>query len=312
MHHYLFVHFKEKTTPDGEQVYFGLSKDGFNWEPVHDGQPILWSYHGDKGVRDFTITRTRKNTFVILATDLSLSYGLRNQYQNDWSNIVKNGSHMFAKWESDDLIHWSKQAMITLGDDTFGCMWAPDIIYDSIADNYLVHWSSPRRHDNFEKMAIYYARTKDFKQFTEPKLLYEKSDSTVIDSAMYQIDDVFYLFVKSFNNPEGVILLKSANITGPFKRVERFDQTIQTLPSPLFEAPTGFLTNDGAFALFLDYYGVKGKGQGYVPFISEDIHQGRFKKATQSFTFPYGFKHGTVLSISADEYHRLKTHRFEE
>ena len=24
---YLFVHFREKTTPDGEQVYFGISRD---------------------------------------------------------------------------------------------------------------------------------------------------------------------------------------------------------------------------------------------------------------------------------------------
>ena len=28
MQAYLFVHFREKTTPDGEQVYFGVSKDG--------------------------------------------------------------------------------------------------------------------------------------------------------------------------------------------------------------------------------------------------------------------------------------------
>ncbi len=34
MQAYLFVHFREKTTPDGEQVYFGLSKDGFHWEEV--------------------------------------------------------------------------------------------------------------------------------------------------------------------------------------------------------------------------------------------------------------------------------------
>lgn len=27
---YLFVHFRERKTPDGEQVYFGLSRDGFN------------------------------------------------------------------------------------------------------------------------------------------------------------------------------------------------------------------------------------------------------------------------------------------
>ena len=33
---YLFVHFREKTTPDGEQVYFGISRDGFHWEAVND------------------------------------------------------------------------------------------------------------------------------------------------------------------------------------------------------------------------------------------------------------------------------------
>ena len=44
---YLFVHFKEKITVDGEAVYFGISKDGFNWEKVNDGNPILMSNLGD-------------------------------------------------------------------------------------------------------------------------------------------------------------------------------------------------------------------------------------------------------------------------
>ena len=38
---YLFVHFREKTTPDGEQVYFGISRDGFHWEAVNDGAPAF-------------------------------------------------------------------------------------------------------------------------------------------------------------------------------------------------------------------------------------------------------------------------------
>ena len=46
---YLFVHFREKTTPDGEQVYFDISRDGFHWEAVNDGAPVLWAYYGDKG-----------------------------------------------------------------------------------------------------------------------------------------------------------------------------------------------------------------------------------------------------------------------
>ena len=37
---YLFVHFKEKRTPDGEQVYFGISRDGFHWESVNGGNPV--------------------------------------------------------------------------------------------------------------------------------------------------------------------------------------------------------------------------------------------------------------------------------
>ena len=79
MQAYLFVHFREKTTPDGEQVYFGLSKDGFHWEAVNEGNPVLWAYYGDKGVRDFTIVRCEeRRKFYIFATDLSLSYGMRN------------------------------------------------------------------------------------------------------------------------------------------------------------------------------------------------------------------------------------------
>ena len=54
---YLFVHFKEKSTPDGEQVYFGISRDGYHWEEVYGGKPILWAMHGDYGVRDCAITR---------------------------------------------------------------------------------------------------------------------------------------------------------------------------------------------------------------------------------------------------------------
>ena len=85
---YLFVHFKEKTSPDGEQVYFAISEDGFHWQEVNHGQPVLWAYYGDKGVRDFTIARCEKTgKYFIFATDLSLSYGMRNQYHHSWDEI---------------------------------------------------------------------------------------------------------------------------------------------------------------------------------------------------------------------------------
>ena len=131
MQAYLFVHFRERTTPDGEQVYFGLSRDGFHWEAVNGGRPVLWAYYGDKGVRDMTIVRdARAGKFRILATDLSLAYGMRGRYHGSWDAIGREGSKALAYWESDDLIHWTEQRLIELGDADFGCLWAPDILWD--------------------------------------------------------------------------------------------------------------------------------------------------------------------------------------
>ena len=41
MQHYLFVHFREKTSPDGEQVHFAISRDGFHWQALNGGHPVL-------------------------------------------------------------------------------------------------------------------------------------------------------------------------------------------------------------------------------------------------------------------------------
>lgn len=304
---YLFVHFREKTSPDGEQVYFGLSRDGFTWEAVNHGQPILWAYYGDKGVRDFTIIKC-ENTgkYHILATDLSLSYGMRNQYHHSWDEIGRNGSKCLSVWESADLVSWSEQRLVRLGDEDFGCLWAPDIIFDKARGDYVVHWSSSHRCNDYGQKAIYYSRTTDFETFSAPELLYRKEDSGVIDSAMYEEDGKYYLFVKSEGNPSNIILLESDSVTGPFARIQAFDESMKAIQAGLYEAPTAVRLEDGRWCLFLDYYGVPGDGQGYVPFVADSMASGRFVRSDASFHFPYGYKHGTVIKISTQEYERIR------
>ena len=53
---YLFVHFtgEEKL---GEQIYFALSRDGLHWMDLNNGNPVLLSDIGEKGVRDPFILR---------------------------------------------------------------------------------------------------------------------------------------------------------------------------------------------------------------------------------------------------------------
>ena len=306
---YLFVHFKEKDTPDGEQVYFGISRDGFHWEPINNGNPVLWAYYGNKGVRDFTIIRcNHTGKFYIFATDLSISYGRHRQNPEFWENISRNGSKYFSVWESENLTDWSEQKLIQIGNDQFGCLWAPDIIYDNNQKNYLLHWSSSHKNDDYRRKRIYYCRTKDFENFTQPELLYEKEDSGVIDSAMYEDHGMYYLFVKSDANPTNNIMLQSPQITGPFERIDAFDQSMAHLDGTYYEAPTAIHLADGRWCLFLDYYGVRGAGQGYVPFVTKDLSSGKFMRSDDSFSFPYRFKHGTILEINLDEYERLKKH----
>lgn len=313
MQNYLFVHFRETTSPEGEQVYFAISRDGFHWEKINDGKPVLWAYYGDHGVRDMTVVRDKNTGRIhIFATDLSLSYGMRGKYNHSWRNINLHGSKDLAHWWSDDLVHWSEEEMVTLGDENCGCIWAPDIIFDEKNGDYLLHWSYCTADNDYGPMAIYYSRTKDFVNFTKPELLYRKEDSGCIDSAMYEEDGKYYLFVKSERNPARMILLVSDNITGPFTRVEKFDESMSVVEAGKYEAPTAIRLDDGRWCLFIDYYGVRGAGQGYVPFVSDSMASGEFVRSDASFEFPYGFKHGTILAITEEEFERMKAHDWSD
>lgn len=313
MQAYLFVHFREKSTPDGEQVRFGLSRDGFHWEEVNGGEPVLWSYYGDKGVRDFTIVRCeQQNKFYIFATDLSLAYGMRGRYHHSWEEVSTKGSKCLSVWESEDLVNWSDQRLVKLGDEDFGCLWAPDIIYDKAAGDYVVHWSSSHAVNRFKDKGIYYSRTKDFRHFTGPEVLYREEGGDIIDSAIYEENGKYYMFVKHSRNPGRIQLLVSDEVTGEYRKVPAFDESMEVLEEGLYEAPTAVRLENGKWCLFLDYYGVPGAGQGYVPFLADSLESGVFVRADEEFSFPYGYKHGTILRITMEEYERIKSHDFSD
>lgn len=66
---------------------------------------------------------------------------------------------------------------------------------------------------------------------------------------------------------------------------------------------------DGVFFRLL---GVPGAGQGYVPFVADSLASGNFVRSDAAFSFPYGFKHGTILKISMEEYQRIKDHDWSD
>ncbi|MEZ7873149.1 MAG: 1,4-beta-xylanase, partial [Eubacteriales bacterium] len=113
--------------------------------------------------------------------------------------------------------------------------------------------------------------------------------------------------VKSEAHPETIIMLRSRDPLGPFERISRFDEEMNKLEQGKYEAPAAFRLPDGRWCLLLDYYGVPGKGQGYVPFVAESLDSGAFIRSGGGFSFPYGFKHGTVLEISEETCQALES-----
>ena len=93
---YLFTHFIGEQ-PQGEQIYFSLSKDGLHWKDLHDGKPVICSEVGECGLRDpFLIRKADGSGFVIIATDLCIANG------RGWDAAVKTGSKNLAVMESKD------------------------------------------------------------------------------------------------------------------------------------------------------------------------------------------------------------------
>ncbi len=305
---YLFTHFKEKLTVDGEQVYFALSKDGLNWEQVNGGNPILESKMSSGGCRDIEIIRLQDNSFVILTTDECIVNRFDENYNVDWKNVNRTGSKGLCMWKSRDLIEFSEQKIIPIGREDFGCLWAPEIIYDDVNDEYMIHWGSTVKQDDYSHMSIYYSTTKDFEAFSRPKLFFTKSNE-ILDTHIRKIDGKYHMFYKNADNPGMNMHAVSEDLYGPYMYDEAFEKYMHGIEKcNCYEAPTTMILPDGRWCLMIDFFGCAKPEMGYVPFISEKPGVAEFKRADESFSFPYGFKHGGILEITEEEYDRIKEH----
>lgn len=294
---YLFVTFKGQQGPMDEQIYFAISKDGRNWTALNNGNPVLVSKLGEKGVRDPFLLRSHDGKkFYLIATDLSWAL------DRSVSRSIRAGSRSLVIWESTDLVQWSEPRLVAVAPEEAGCAWAPEAVYDEETGDYLVFWASTTKGDNFAKHRIWAARTKDFQTFGAP-FIYIERPTAVIDTTIIYDGHSYYRFTKDEKFKVNT-LETSPKLMGPWTDIPGF--SLGSLHG--YEGPACY-TIDAAtpakpatWCLILDHYA---EGSGYHPFVTSDLASGQFAPG-DGFTFPFHFRHGSVLPLTADEYRRVE------
>ncbi|MBR6531281.1 MAG: 1,4-beta-xylanase, partial [Clostridia bacterium] len=101
----------------------------------------------------------------------------------------------------------------------------------------------------------------------------------------------------------------SESLYGPFEHDKAFEEYMdKEIHHPgSYEGPTTYTLPDGRWCMMLDFFGCEKEKMGYVPFVASKPGDANFERATEGFSFPYGFKHGKVIEITKEEYERLKT-----
>ncbi|HBN55818.1 MAG TPA: 1,4-beta-xylanase [Lachnospiraceae bacterium] len=286
---YLFVTFTGESE-DGEQIYLALSEDGFHWQELNGGRPVLRSRIGEKGVRDPFLLRSRdKSRYYLMATDLRMASG------RSWEDAQLHGSRSVIVWESEDLVCWSEPRSCEVGTEESGCVWAPEAVYAPEKEAYMVFWSSYSEG----KYRIWRAYTRDFRVF-EDRGIYMEQAYDVIDMTIIRDSGTYYRFYK--NEQEKYLCMDCGkDLEGTFIPVESFDLRNRRG----VEGPVLFPAKDGKWCLLVDQFAANG---GYVPLICESLSEGRFRDVKKE-NYDMGRqqkRHGSVLLLSGEEYDRVK------
>ncbi len=294
---FLFATFRGEQTPLSEQVYFALSTDGRAWTALNGGEPVLVNHLGERGLRDpFVLRSPEDGKYFLIGTDLSINLA------PDWTRAVRAGSRCIVVWESPDLVHWSAPRLAPVAPADAGCAWAPEAVYDAGKKDFLVFWASTTARDDFAKHRIWAARTRDFREFSAP-FVYIDGETTVIDTTIVHDGRAYYRFTKD-EKVKSVTLETAAKLDGAWREITDF--SLRGLVG--YEGPECYLIEPAAagrpplWGLILDHYMAQ---RGYQPYVTRDLASGRFEPAS-GFSFPFPFRHGSVLPLDAEEVARLR------
>lgn len=335
---YLFAFFSNNS-PEGEQIRFAISDDGFNYRSLNDGKPVVASdtISLKKSIRDPHIIRAQDGkTFYMVLTDMRSSQGWQS---NDGLVLMK----------STDLIHWQHTAidfptrfphLAGFDQANLHAVWAPQTIWDPIAKKYMIYYSIGRHDWEYEtndwevnrrtgerrkfyqpyfKLFYSYAN-EDFTDISEPQLLFDFGKAAIDGDIIYdEKNQEYVLFFKdegrSVINPagpnggwrtrQGVMRATSKSLTGPYAVEWKHLQKEGQYPvegSSVFPLIKKSKKQPTEYILMYDCY-----ANGHYQFCKGNLTTFQYVQdtPTQGNFTP---RHGSVIQITAKERKRLEKH----
>lgn len=303
---YLFCYFvgNEK---DEQTLHFALSTDGYKFTALNNNEAVINQTKGTGCVRDPYILKgpdeNGKDCYFIIATDMNALEG--------WTS-----NHALITWRSYDLINWTDETVIDMRDfegfETTTRAWAPQAIWDSEKEMYMVYWANSTAEN--DTAGHYYAYTKDFKTFeTAPEVLFgrwgetdpatgEKRDIQCIDGEIVynEKDGYYYLYFKE-DITQKIAFVRSENLTGPYNT----DYTICSLNYHGVEGSSMYnITGTDKWIMIMDEY-----SQGtFFPQVTEDFQNFKRIRRKDMEIDQLRPRHGSVVAISEEEYFSMVEH----
>jgi hypothetical protein len=278
---WIFAYFKGNSA-DG--LHLAYSTDGYQWKALKNDSSFLKPAAGnDKLMRDPCVIR-----------------GADGKFHMVWT--VSWNERTIGYANSTDLINWSQQQTIPVMKDTTTLnAWAPEIFYDATSKNYMIYWAStipgkfPWAGMDSTKgkynHRMYYVLTKDFKTFTDSKILYNKGFS-VIDATIHKDGNKYIMFLKNENDAPVEKNLRIATS-------KSFDKGYSEPTAPITgkywaEGPT--VLRDGAnWIVYFDKY----RDHKYGAIQSSDLKN--WNDVSDKIALPNGIRHGTILAVTEAE-----------
>ena len=280
----LFCYFKNNGQ-DG--LHLAYSNDGYNFTALNNDSAFLKPTAGkDKLMRDPCIIRGGDGMFHMV-----------------WTVSWNEKGIGYAS--SYNLVDWSEQEYLPVmeNEDSARNCWAPEITYDPKRKEYMIYWATTvagkyKADTTVERgynHRLYFVTTKDFKKFSKTKMLYDQGFN-VIDATIVPDGKKFVMFLKDETpkpTPQkNIRVATSTQLTSGYSKPS----------SPITgnywaEGPTVTKVENN-WLVYFDKY----RDHKYGAVSSPDLKN--WTDVSDKVVFPPGTRHGTVLKVSQETFHR--------